>query len=457
MGWLLYQAGMLGLLTVAAPWLLLRRGSHYLPTLRGRLGRHSSVEPRPRLWLHAVSVGEVGVASTLLRALPPAMPVVVTTVTPTGQTVARRLLGAAGATEVTYLPFDLGLPVRRFLDAYTPRALVLVEGDLWPLVLERAKRRALPVVVVNGRVSDRGFARLRRLRRWVGPVLEPIDLFAVQTDRDRDRLLELGVAADKVHVTGNLKFESPEPPLLPELEAEVRRLAAGRPVLVAGSTMNGEEEAVLDAFARVGATRALLVLAPRHPERSIEVEELLAARALPMVRRSRITPAAMGAPAGGRGAVPASAEPGSEGPRPRALGHPEAGVAGTDTAPAVVLLDTMGELASLYRLAAGVFIGGTLVPTGGHNPLESARFSAPVAAGPSMENFAEIAALLDAREAWRRVRDADELAAVWTAWLDDPASARAMGERAAGLLAENRGALGRTLELLRPLLTAVEG
>ncbi|HVR27984.1 MAG TPA: 3-deoxy-D-manno-octulosonic acid transferase [Thermoanaerobaculia bacterium] len=447
---------MLGLLTAAAPFLLLRRGSHYLPTLRRRLGGHPRVERRPRLWLHAVSVGEVGVASTLIRALPPATSVVLTTVTPTGQAVARRSVCAAAA-DVTYLPFDLGLPVRRFLDAYTPRALVLVEGDLWPLLLERAKRRALPVVVVNGRVSDRGFARLRRLGRWVRPVLGPVDLYGVQTERDRERLVELGVAPEKVRVTGNLKFESPEPAALPELEAEVRRLAAGRPVLIAGSTMHGEEPAVLDAFVRVGAARALLVLAPRHPERSIEVEELLAERALPAVRRSRIDAPAAGptrsgargsatAPIGSESSVDSAATPGA-GARPAV----PAGGAG---APAVVLLDTMGELASLYRLAAGVFVGGTLVATGGHNPLEAARFAVPIAAGPSMENFAEIAAMLDARNAWRRVRDAGELAAAWTSWLDDPASARALGERGATLLAESRGALERTLDLLRPLLGA---
>jgi 3-deoxy-D-manno-octulosonic-acid transferase len=345
--------------------------------------------------------------------------VVLTTVTPTGQAVARRVLGSSPA-DVTYLPFDLGLPVRRFLDAYTPRALVLIEGDLWPLLLERAKRRALPVMVVNGRVSDRGFARLRRLGRWVRPVLGPVDVYGVQTERDRERLVALGVAADKVRVTGNLKFESPEPPALPEVEAAVRRLAAGRPVLVAGSTMEGEEAAVLDALSRVGADRALLVLAPRHPERATTVEEMLASRRLESARRSRLDPSA-----------------------------------GDGSRADVLLLDTLGELASLYRLAAGVFIGGTLAATGGHNPLEPARFAAPIAAGPSMENFAEIAALLDARHAWRRVADADALAAVWSSWLDDPAAARALGERAASLLAENRGALERTLQLLGPLLATL--
>ena len=420
MGWLLYQAGMASLLVAAAPLLLLRRGGHYLPTLRRRLGGHPAVESRPRLWIHAVSVGEVMVASTLIRALPASTPLVLTTVTPTGQAVARRTLTAAGAC-VTYLPFDLGLPVRRFLDAYTPCALVLVEGDLWPLVLERVKRRSLPVIVVNGRISDRSYARLRRLRRWVRPLFGPVDLYGVQAELDRERLIELGVAPEKVRVTGNLKFDSPDPPSLPLLERQVRELAAGRPVLVAGSTMRGEEASVLDAFARIGGgDRALLVLAPRHPERSSEVDERLAAGKLAALRRS-------------------------------SLADTDSGTA----APAVLLLDTLGELASLYRLAAGAFVGGTLVPNGGHNPLEAARFAVPICAGPSMENFAEIASLLEARRAWRRVADAGELAAVWASWLDDPAAARELGERGAGLLAENRGALERTLDLLGPLLAPI--
>jgi 3-deoxy-D-manno-octulosonic-acid transferase len=438
MGWLLYQAGMLMLLTGAAPVLLLRRGRHYLPTLRGRLGLTPPVSPAPRLWVHAVSVGEVGVAATLIRALPAATPLVLTTVTPTGQAMARRSLdnrlgavgeprgagGHAGPTKLAYLPFDLGFAVRRFLDAYTPSALVLVEGDLWPLLLARVKQRSLPVVVVNGRVSDRGFARLRRLRRWVRPILQPVDLYGVQTERDRDRLLALGVDAERVRVTGNLKFEGHEPPKLEALEAAVLALAGGRPILIAGSTMDGEETAVLDAFAAVTPQRALLVIAPRHPERTAQVLKLVAERGWNVVRRSRL--------------------------------ELDGGAGTSDTADRVdvLLLDTMGELASLYRLAASVFIGGTLVATGGHNPLEAARFGAPIAVGPSMHNFAEMAASFDSRSAWRHVASGRELGATWRGWLDQPASAREVGERAAALLAENRGALERTLELVRPLLAA---
>lgn len=287
----------------------------------------------------------------------------------------------------------------------------------------------MTVAVVNGRLSDRSFPRLawlaRRAPSLLRPLLAPVDRFGMQTAADRDRLLALGVPAAKVAVTGNLKFETPEPAARPELEARLTALAAGRPLLVAGSTMAGEDEAVVDAFLDLGGGgRALLVLAPRHPERFVEVERLLAKRGLAAVRRSALD--ALGGEA---------TAPGGETPRPDA-----------------VLLDTVGELAALYRLAAGAFIGGTLVETGGHNPLEAARFGVPVAVGPSMENFRDMAERFDEARAWQRVADAAGLAAAWRSWLDDPAAARTLGARAVALVEANRGALGRTLELLAPVL-----
>jgi 3-deoxy-D-manno-octulosonic-acid transferase len=414
--WGLYQLATAAALVAAGPFLLARRGGHYLPTLPGRLGRAAGpAAARGALWLHAVSVGEVGVAATLARALPPEVPLLVTTVTPTGQERARATL--TGRAEVAYLPFDLGFAVRRFFRRHEPRALVLVEGDYWPLLLREARRRSLPVAVVNGRVGDRSFRRMRRLRRLLGPLFSGVDRFGVQSARDRDRLAVLGVDAARIAVTGNLKYETPEPPSRPELEEALRRLAVGRPILLAGSTMPGEEGPVLDAFREAGGGgRALLVLAPRHPERWNEAEALLRSLEIDAVRRSNLPGAAQ---------------------------------------PSVVLLDSLGELAGLYRLAAAAFIGGTLVPTGGHNPLEAARFGVPLAAGPSMDNFRDMAEAFDRTGAWRRVRDAGELAAVWRQWLDDPAAARETGERALRLVAENRGALERTMEMLARVLGTV--
>ncbi|MDX1996669.1 MAG: 3-deoxy-D-manno-octulosonic acid transferase [Thermoanaerobaculia bacterium] len=408
--WWLYQLVCAVLLFVVGPFFLLSRGRHYRQSVRGRLGFETPVGPvrTGGLWLHAVSVGEAGVAATLARALPRDEPALVTTITPTGQEQARKSFG--GRCAVTYLPFEFGYAVRRLFHRHAPRALVLIEGDLWPLVLRRAGRLGVPVVVVNGRVSDRGFPRLRRVRWLARPLLlEPVRHFGVQTSLDRDRLVAVGVAPERITVTGNLKYETPEPTAAPELYAQLQALAAGRPILVAGSTMAGEETAVLDAFAALGPGRALLVLAPRHKDRWDAVATELRQRNLAFQRRSRFE-----------------------------------GSGGTD----VVLLDSYGELAGVYRLARGAFIGGTLVPTGGHNPLEPALFGIPVVVGPAMDNFREMAEEFDREQAWARVTGAAELAECFRGWLDDPAAAKLLGQRGRGLIERNRGALERTAELL---------
>lgn len=414
--WGLYQLALGAALLVAGPFLLARRGRHYLPTLSGRLGRGEGGSGRKgALWLHAVSVGEAGVAATLARGLPADLPLLVTTITPTGQ--ARAKAAFANRADVSYLPFDLGFAVSRFFRRFAPAALVLVEGDYWPLLLRHARRRGLPVAVVNGRVGDRSFRRMLRLRPFLSPLFSGVDRFGVQSAEDRDRLVRLGVDPGRITVTGNLKYETAEPAPKPELEAALRDLAEGRPILLAGSTMAGEEAQVLEAFREIGGgERALLVLAPRHPERWGEVDAFLRSRGVDLLRRS-------GLPAKGR--------------------------------PEAVLLDSLGELAGLYRLAAGSFIGGTLVPTGGHNPLEAARYGVPIAVGPSMHNFREMAEAFDRASAWRRVNDARELADAWRSWLDDPQIAKEQGARAAALIEANRGALAKTVEMLAPILEKV--
>ncbi len=419
--WLLYQLAFGIALLLASPVLLARKGRHYLATLKGRLGDHATpAAGRGGLWIHAVSVGETGVAATLARRLPADLALVVTTITPTGQARAEAAFAGRPGTAVAYLPFDLGFAVRRFWRACEPRALVLVEGDLWPLVLRTARRSGLPIAVVNGRVSDRGYARMRRLRPLLRLVLGQVDWFGVQSAEDRARLIDLGVPAERVVVTGNLKYETLEPRTDATLEGELRALAAGRRILLAGSTMPGEEEQVLDAFSRVsGASAGLLILAPRHPERFPGVAGLLTERGFAWIRRSSLPIA------------------------PRADGA---------AGPAVVLLDSLGELAGLYRIADAAFVGGTLVPTGGHNPLEPARYGVPVAVGPAMHNFREMAEEFDAAGAWRRVADAQGLANAWQEWLADPEAARTLGARGAALLAAQRGALDRTLSMLEPLL-----
>ncbi len=423
---LLYQLGLTLALLLAGPFLLLARGSHYLRTLRGRLGIALPGGRPGALWMHAVSVGEVAVAAVLARALPAAVPLLVTTITPTGQQRAAALL--AGRAAVGYLPFDLGPPVARFLRRLAPAALVLVEGDYWPLLIARCRRRGMPVVVVNGRVGDRGFRRMARAPRVARWLLAGVDRFAVQTPADAARLIALGVASERITVAGNLKYEAAEPALHPSLERALAALAGGRPLLVAGSTMAGEEAAVLAAFASLGgAGRALLVLAPRHPERCDEVARLLDESGLSWRRRSELDASFAKSPS-----------------------------AGASSPTAVVLLDSLGELAGLYRLAAACFVGGTLVPLGGHNPLEPARFGRAIAVGASMENFRDMAAQFDAARAWRRVTDARGLAAAWSEWLAVPGAAEEVGGRARQLVTDNRGALARTLAVLAPLLERVQ-
>lgn len=410
--WIVYQVVAMLAMILAAPFLLIRRGRHYLGTIPGRMAFYDGVVPQSPHWLHAVSVGEVGVANTLIGAMPPEQPLLVTTITPTGQERAQALLGERAA--IAYLPYETDLAIQPFLRRFAPRSLILVEGDLWPLLLERVKRRRVPIAVVNGRISDDSFRRMRRLRPLLGPLLDRVDGFAVQTDEDRRRLIELGVPADRVHRTGNLKFETPEIEPQPEVESKLDELAAGRPILIAGSTMRGEENQVLDSFALIGGgDRALLVLAPRHPERWDEVAELVEKEGLDVLRRSQWD-----------------------------SGH----------RPDVLLLDSLGELAALYRAGFAAFIGGTLVPTGGHNPLESARFGVPTVVGPSMQNFREIAEIFDRAAAWERAADAAQLARVWERWLDDPAAAQEIGRRGADVVTDNRGALKNTLDFLLPLL-----
>ncbi|MGH9382376.1 MAG: 3-deoxy-D-manno-octulosonic acid transferase [Thermoanaerobaculia bacterium] len=438
--WLLYQILMAAALVLAAPWVLARRGRLALEVARRRLlgdGADGGGQPRS-LWVHAVSVGEVGVADTLIRALPVDLPVVLTTVTPTGQELARRRCGERA--RVTYLPFDLRRPMESFLERFEPRGLVAVEGDLWPLALRLAKRRRLPVVVVNGRVGDRSFRRMSRLKPLLGPLLKPVDHFATQSDRDRQRLEELGVHPARITVTGNLKFDTPEPPRLEGLERAIRDLAAGRPVLLAGSTMDGEEELVLRAFRDAGGGEAaLLILAPRHPERFEEVARLIESSGLSLARRSTDVAAELVS-----AAIVNRGEPTAE--------TSSAATRIVEEGPHVLLLDSLGELASLYRVAHAAFIGGTLVPTGGHNPLEAMRFGVPVAAGPSMFNFHAIAETLDNEACWQRVPDAATLAATWREWLRAPDLARKLGERGRNLVRRSQGALERTVAVLSPLL-----
>ena len=300
--WLAYQIVLTLLLVCAAPIWLLRRGGHDLALLRGRLGAGEAPPPRASgdagdagdagpLWIHAVSVGEVNVARTLLEDLPDDLPLLLTTVTPTGQRLARELAQRRAALRVAYLPFDLAPPLRRFLRRERPRALILMESEYWPLLQRMLRRRGVPIYVVNARVSDRTWRRQRRVLRWapalLRPLFGPVTRFCTQTEVDAERLAALGAPRERIVVTGNLKFEQARPRESPEASRLLEQVAGGRPVVVAGSTMPGEDEVLLRALAELAARRrdVLLVLAPRHPERWDSVAEAVRRAGFPLVRR----------------------------------------------------------------------------------------------------------------------------------------------------------------------------
>ncbi len=370
------------------------------------------------LWIHAVSVGEVEVARRLIAELDwetVAGPIVVTSTTATGLALARKNLAERASVLAT--PIDLPGPVRRVFDAVRPKALILVETELWPEMLHQAGRRGIPVVVVNARLSDASFRRYRRVKGVLQPLLRPLSLILTRDATDAERFRDLGLEDDRVTVGGNVKYdlEADRRPL--EWGVEIAVCADGRPVIVAGSTLEGEESLVLDAVDSLGREerRPLVILAPRHPERFESVAHLVSERGLTLIRRSRL---------------------------------PEGVRAGID----VFLLDTIGELARSFQYGAVAFIGGSLVPSGGHNPLEPAVWGVPVVSGPWVANFEEVYREMVAAGGVRLVAGAGELGSVLDQWLLAPETARRAGEAGRRVVEENRGATARiAAEILQRL------
>ncbi len=380
-----------------------------------RLGWVRPLAPRPRLWLHAVSVGEIIAAAPLVRMFQARFPrhdVLITTTTPTGSEQVRRLF--ADAIEHCYLPYDLPDAVGRFLRRTRPTLAVIMETELWPNLYQQLARREIPLVLVNARMSLRsvhGYLKVARLTRGT---LGCVTQVAAQGQVDAERLLVLGLPESRLRVTGNIKFDVRVPQDIVDAEQSLRALlGAGRPVWIAGSTHAGEEELVLqahrDLLGRYPA--ALLVLVPRHPERFERVAGLCQSVGLSTVRRSQHEP------------VPASVP--------------------------VLLGDTMGELLSLYGAADIAFVGGSMVPgVGGHNPLEPAALSVPVLTGPHWENFAEVYPRLLHSGAACQVNGPMELTERLDAWFGDPTARRVSGLAAKDVVAQGRGALDRIITLL---------
>ena len=416
----MYSAALGAALLAAAPSALYRRVASGIPLrLAQRLGYGPQRNThRPCGWIHAVSVGESITATPIvdgLRRLAPGLPLVMTTVTETGaRVVAERFRDAV---DHRYFPLDLPAAVRRAVNGINPAFLVCMETELWPNVLRTLAQRGVPVMIANGRVSDRSYPRYRVVRPFLRSVLGDVRVFAMQSDEDARRIIALGAAPERVFVTGNLKHETP--PHRTESVEEWRQrlgLVDTEPLWIAGSTHRGEEEIVITAHARLRerVPDARLLIAPRHPERVPEVVELVKRHGLPVVRRSELSGAAVSG--------------------------------------AVIVVDTLGELASIYSVGDVVFVGGSLAPHGGHNVLEPAMHGKPVLFGPHTQNFRESAGMLTARGGGIVVRDRNELEAVLARLLADPKARAAVGTAAREAVRSRPGAVRETLELIRRFL-----
>ncbi|MGH9456794.1 MAG: 3-deoxy-D-manno-octulosonic acid transferase [Thermoanaerobaculia bacterium] len=389
----------------------------YWSSARERFGGGKGKGGGPHdVWVQAVSVGEVAAAASLidrLRALRPGLRFLVTTTTTTSQAMARRLFASD---TVTYFPVDFSFSVRRFLDRHEPRLFVCVETEIWPNAVRLSRARGIAVAIVNGRLSDASFGRYRRVRPLLARVLRLYDAILVRSEADRERFVAIGAREDRVRVTGNLKFDSVstdvEPP---EVASEVLRLARGRPVFIAGSTMEGEDEMILPHLQRLIAKGCFVVLAPRKPQRFEIVAGLLTTSGIPWARRSELE------------------------------------TTRADRAD-LLLLDTIGELARLYAIASAAFVGGSLVPTGGHNPIEPAAVGAPVAFGPYMANFRAIAETFLASDAAVEVANAAQLIAFVERMIADEAARRELAERGREVVETNRGASEASARLLLELI-----
>ena len=372
------------------------------------------------IWVHAVSVGEVTAAAALITQLRthwPGVPVVLSTATATGRQTARRI---NAADHVIFLPFDYPPIVAHAVRTIRPRMLITLETEIWPNLFRCLARSGIACALVSGRISERSLPGYRRFRPLFRRVLQHVTVLGMQTQRDAERIASIGADPARVSVTGNIKFDqAPPSATAAELAALRQRLGLSdtQPVLVAGSTHRGEEEILLDAFARLRRSHAglTLILAPRHPQRFAEVAALLRQRQITYHAWSTGT------------AAPAR-----------------------DT-PQLILLDTIGELGRVYNLATIVFVGGSLVPVGGHNVLEPASLAKPVLCGPCMHNFVHITRELRQRDALITVSDTEDLIRQAGRLLDDRVRRRQLGQRAAAVIAANRGALARTCALLAPL------
>jgi 3-deoxy-D-manno-octulosonic-acid transferase len=392
------------------------------PAYRGRIGQRLGLAPRPvrtgGLWIHAVSVGEVQAAAGLiaeLRQQHPQLPIVITTTTPTGAQRAKALF--KDTVHHCYLPYDLPGAVSRFLDRIAPRAAVILETEIWPTLYAALGRRHIPLVLGSARVTPRSVERYRKLASLFREALANDIHVGAQTPGDAGRYLQIGAPAQRVQVTGNIKYDLTIPQATIDAGRALREhWGAARPVWIAGSTHEGEEEAALNAHAAVHEKfpEALLLLVPRHPQRFDAVQALLQQRGVSHARRST-------------GVLPGAGD-------------------------AVLLVDTIGELQMFYAASDLAFVAGSLVPIGGHSLLEPAVLGLPILSGPYTQNSQDVADLLRHAGALCIVNDAQQLGVQVMEFLGDPARAAAMGAAGREAVAANRGAVDRLVAMIEPLL-----
>ncbi len=424
----IYSAVLAFVLVLTLPYWLLQMMRHgkYRAGLRQRFGNVPSAlaasGAKPAIWIHAVSVGEVVASSAVITALRqkfPAHRVLVSTTTSTGQKLAAQRFGAEN---VFYFPLDFSFAIQTYLDALHPELVVVAETEFWPNFLRLAKNSGARIAVINCRISDRSLPGYKRMRFWfprlLKRTLDNVDCFLAQTEEDRKRLIEIGAAESKVTVAGNLKFDTvapPSPPIVASLRESFSQSGAG-PILVCGSTLEDEEGTLLSAFRNilVDHPKAVMILAPRHPERFSEVAGLVEKLGFRMVRRSLWS------------------------------GDPIAGD--------VFLVDTIGELAALYSLATVAFVGGSLVPRGGHNILEPALYGVPIVTGNHYENFRDIVNYFASRNAVRIVGLA-ELPLVFMELIENSEERAALGRNALAALESQRGATDRAVLALQQLMS----
>jgi len=428
--YLAYSALTLAAFILVSPYFLYQaiRYKKYVGSVRERLGYlpiSFNLDGEESIWIHAVSVGEALTARALaadLKRRYPRLRLYLSTTTIAGQQVAKASLRHL-VDGVFYFPFDWMFTIRRTLNLVRPRLFIMMETEIWPNLLHACRKRGVKTAVINGRISSRSYPRYKLIRPFFRRVLADVDRFCMQSEESAFRLKDLGADPGRVTVTGSLKFDSLE---LPSASAHGKprervlrffRVSPRRTVLVAGSTMRGEETAVLQAFAKIKATQthAIAIIAPRQPDRFGEVERLSREAGFVTIRRSEL---------------PIDAEPRAD----------------------VVVLDTIGELAQLYQLATAVFVGGSLADHGGHNILEPAIFGKPIVFGPHMQNFREIAEAFVANDAAIQVQTERELDAAILSLVRDPVHRARLGAAARALVEANRGAKDKTLAVLGELL-----